>query len=228
MQPRRLALFSALFALGVIAGFGQTVSSSILGIVVDPAGSVVPGAEIKITNLGTAAVQNTVSDSGGFFRVTNILAGAYSVTVQAKGFKLLTVTKVDLGTSEARDLGKVALALGNVTETINVTGEVATVQTASSERAATVESQELNTVAIKGRDLMSYMRLLPGVLDTSTGRDAAGGSILGSLTFSGNPGVTALSVDGATDIDTGCRSCFAHFEPNLDSIAEFKVLVSNF
>ncbi len=228
MQPRRLALLSVLFALSAIAGFAQTVSSSILGIVVDPAGSVVPGAEIKITNLGTAAVQNTVSDSAGFFRVTNILAGPYSVTVQAKGFKLLTVTKVDLGTSEARDLGKVALALGNVTETINVTGEVATVQTASSERAATVESQELNTVAIKGRDLMSYMRLLPGVLDTSTGRDAAGGSILGSLTFSGNPGVTALAVDGATDIDTGCRSCFAHFEPNLDSIAEFKVLVSNF
>src|SRR3954467_6588069 len=111
MQPRRLALLIALFALGVIAGLAQTVSSSILGIVVDPAGSVVPGAEIKITNLGTAAVQNTVSDSAGFFRVTNILAGAYTVTVQAKGFKLLAVNNIDLGTSEAHDLGKLALAL---------------------------------------------------------------------------------------------------------------------
>jgi hypothetical protein len=219
---------TALLVLGASSGFAQTVSSSILGIVVDPAGSVVPGAEIKIINLGTAAVHTTTSDNAGFFRVTSILAGAYSVTVQAKGFKVLTVNAVDVGTSEAHDLGKVALALGNITESISVTGEIAAVQTASSERAATVESQELNTVAIKGRDLMSYMRLLPGVLDTSTGRETAGGSILGSLTFSGNPGVTALSVDGATDIDTGCRSCFAHFEPNIDSIAEFKVLVSNY
>ncbi len=228
MQPRRLALLSALFVLGTIASLAQTVSSSILGIVVDPAGSVVPGAEIRLTNVGTAASQNTVSDAGGFFRVTNIFAGSYSVTVQAKGFKVLTVSNIELGTSEARDLGKVVLALGNVTESISVTGEVAAVQTATSERSATVQSEELNTVAIKGRDLMSYMRLLPGVLDTSTGRDAAGGSVLGGLTFSGNPGVTGMSVDGATDIDTGCRSCFAHFEPNIDSIAEVKVLVSNF
>src|SRR3954447_2718759 len=106
MQPRRLALLSALFALSVIAGFAQTVSSSILGIVVDPAGSVVPGAEIKLTNVGTAAVQNTVSDAAGFFRVTNIYGGSYAVTVQAKGFKLLAVNNIELGTSEARDLGK--------------------------------------------------------------------------------------------------------------------------
>jgi hypothetical protein len=218
-----------LLCVGAISSaLAQTVSSSILGIVVDPAGSVVPGASIKVTNLGTAAIHTALADGAGFFRITSILAGTYSVTVEAKGFKLLTINNVDLGTSEAHDLGKVALSLGNVNESISVTGQVAAIETASSERAATVESQELNTVAIKGRDLMSYMRLLPGVLDTSTGRETAGGSILGSLTFSGNPGVTALSVDGATDIDTGCRSCFAHFEPNIDSIAEFKVLVSNF
>src|SRR4051812_26197679 len=101
MQPRRLAVLSALFALGTIAGLAQTVSSSILGIVVDPAGSVVPGAEITLTNLGTAAVHKTVSDAGGLFRVTNIFAATYSVTVQARGFKLLTINNVELGTSEA-------------------------------------------------------------------------------------------------------------------------------
>ena len=62
-----------------------------MGIVVDPAGSVVPAAEIRITNLGTAATQNTTTDSAGFFRVTNIFAGSYSVTVTAKGAALLDV-----------------------------------------------------------------------------------------------------------------------------------------
>jgi hypothetical protein len=229
MNSRKVALVSALFVIGTAsAAFAQTVSSSILGIVVDPAGSVVPGAEIKLTNQGTAAVNTTLADTAGFFRITNIFAGTYTVSVQAKGFKALTINSVVLGASEARDLGKLALALGNVTESINVTGEVAAVQTATSDRSAVVDSSQLNSVAIKGRDMVSYVKLLPGVLDTSTGRDAAGGSILGGLTFSGNPGVTALSVDGATDIDTGCRSCFAHFEPNIDSIAEIHVLVSNF
>jgi hypothetical protein len=229
MQTSRTIFACALFALAsVSSGFAQTISSSILGIVVDPAGSVVPGAEIRLTNQGTAAVNTILSDASGFFRITNVFAGSYTVAVQAKGFKALTINNIEVGTSEARDLGKIGLALGNLTETISVTGEVASVQTASSERSAVVESKELNTLAIKGRDMMSYAKLLPGVLDTSTGRDAAGGSFLGGLTFSGNPGVTNLSVDGATDIDTGCRSCFGHFEPNIDSIAEIHVLVSNF
>jgi hypothetical protein len=229
MNTRKVALVGALIGIGAVSlAFAQTVSSSILGIIVDPAGSVVPGAVIKLTNVGTAAVHTTTSDAAGFFRVTNIFAGTYSVTVEAKGFKVLTINNIDLGTSEARDLGTVALALGNVTESISVTGEIVAVQTASSDRSAVLDGSDLNTVAIKGRDMMSYVKLLPGVLDTSTGRDAAGGSILGGLTFSGNPGVTGMSVDGATDIDTGCRSCFAHFEPNIDSIAEIHVLVSNY
>jgi hypothetical protein len=229
MIIRRTAALAATLLLGSATFLsGQNVTSSILGIVVDPAGSVVPGAEIKLTNKGTAAVTNTTSDAAGFFRITNIFAGSYSVAVQATGFKSLTVSNIELGTSAARDLGKLSLTLGSLTESISVTGEVAAVQTASSDRSAVVDASQFNTVAIKGRDMMSYMKLLPGVLDTSLGRDAAGGSILGGLTFSGNPGVTGFSVDGATDIDTGCRSCFAHFQPNIDAIAEIHVMVSNF
>src|SRR5262245_19296070 len=178
MTLRRVLFATCILLLVCASSFGQTVSSSVLGTVVDPAGSVVPGAEIRLTNTGTAAVNNATSDASGFFRIVNILAGTYSINVQAKGFKALTVTGIDLGTSEARDLGRLSLTLGNLTETISVTGEVAAVQTATSERSAVVDAEQLNTVAIKGRDMMSYVKLLPGVLDTSTARDAAGGSVL--------------------------------------------------
>src|SRR5262249_50104284 len=125
MSLRKLVLaICLLIAVTVSALSGQTVSSSILGIVVDPAGSVVQSADIRLTNQGTAAVNTATSDASGFFRITNVFAGAYTITVQAKGFKALTINNIELGTSEARDLGKVALALGAVTETINVTGEV--------------------------------------------------------------------------------------------------------
>jgi hypothetical protein len=189
---------------------------------------VVPTAEIRLTNTGTAAVNTATTDSSGFFRLANIYAGTYSVNVAAKGFKALSVTAIDIGASETRDLGRLTLTLGNMTESISVTGEVAAVETASSDRSPLVDATQFNTVAIKGRDMMSYMKLLPGVIDTTTARDASGGTPLGGLTFSGNTGIVGMSVDGATDIDTGCASCFTHFEPNIDSIAEIKVLTSNF
>jgi hypothetical protein len=209
--------------------FGQTQTSSILGTVVDPAGAVVPQAAVTITNQGTAAANNLTTDSNGLFRITNIFAGSYSVKVTASGFKNYEVKDIALGAGDTRDLGKIALQLGQSTESINVTAELAAVQTATSEKSGLINTQDdLNVVAIKGRDMMSYMKLLPGVVDTSNGRDASGGSIMGGLSFSGNTGIIGYSVDGATDMDTGCASCFAHFEPNIDSISEVKVLTSNF
>ncbi|MEO8592796.1 MAG: carboxypeptidase-like regulatory domain-containing protein [Candidatus Solibacter sp.] len=229
MTPRSFRLAVCLLALSSASAlFGQAVSSSILGTVVDPAGSIVPDARIVVTNTGTANINNTLTDNSGFFRVANILQGSYAVKVEATGFKALTITEIELGASEVRDLGKLVLALGNVTDSISVTGEIAAVQTATSDRSALVDATQFNTMAIKGRDMMSYMKLLPGVIDTTTGRDAAGGTPLGGLTFSGNTGIIGFSVDGATDMDTGCSNCFTHFEPNIDSIAEIKVMVSNF
>ncbi len=228
MMRVKFALSAALLLPFSTSLFGQNITSSVLGTVVDPAGAAVAGAEVHISNQSTGAVVRTVTDSAGLFRIVNILAGSYSLGVQAKGFKNLTVNDVVVDTSEAHDLGRLALALGEVTESVSVTAEVAAVQTASSEKAPLLDSSQLNVDAIKGRDLMSYMKILPGVVDTSTGRDISGGSILGGLTFSGNTGITGFSVDGATDMDTGCATCFAHFEPNIDAIGEVKVLVSNF
>jgi hypothetical protein len=151
------------------------------------------------------------------------------VKVTAAGFKNYEVNNIPLGAGDTRDLGKITLQLGQSTESINVTAEMTAVQTATSEKSDLINTQDdLNVVAIKGRDMMSYMKLIPGVVDTSTGRDASGGSIMGGLHFSGNTGIVGYSVDGATDMDTGCASCFAHFEPNIDSISEVKVLTSNF
>ena len=208
--------------------FGQNVTSSVLGTVVDPAGAVVGTATVELTNQNTGSVNRAITDSAGLFRIVNILTGTYSIRVQAPGFKNLAVSDIVVDASQAHDMGKLQLSLGDVTESVSVTAQVAAIETASSERAPLLDNSQLNIDAIKGRDLMSYMKLLPGVVDTSTGRDISGGSILGGLTFSGNTGIVGFSVDGATDMDTGCSSCFAHFEPNIDAIGEVKVLTSNF
>lgn len=226
-----LGLMTALLLSSSASLFGQNVTGSILGTVVDPAGALVGGADVQVINQGTGSVIRATTDSAGLFRVVNLLAATYSVTVQSKGFKALKINDIILDEAQAHDLGKLQLSLGETTESVSVTATVAAVETASSERTALLDSSQLNVDAIKGRDLMSYMKLLPGVIDTNNGRDISGGSILGSLTINGTgggQGLVGFSVDGATDMDTGCSSCFAHFEPNIDAIGEVKVLTSNF
>ena len=222
-------MLSICLALAVCAcAMAQTVTGSLVGIVVDPTGSVIPEVKIQLTNEGTSATSAATADSSGVFRFPNLNPATYSVSVQAKGFKTRIVKDITVGLSENRDLGRLTLDIGNVTDEITVTAEATTVQTSTAERSSVIDGNQLNSEAIRGREMMSFMRMLPGVVDTTVGRDATGGSVLGGLTFNGSTGITGFMVDGVSDIDTGCSNCFTHFEPNIDSIAEMKVLTSNY
>ena len=228
MKLRRTALSICLVLLASACSFAQTVTGSLVGIVVDPSGSVIPDVKIQLTNEGTAATSTATADSSGLFRFPNLLPATYSVSVQSKGFKTRIVKDIRVGLSDNRDLGTLALDIGNIVDEITVTAEATTVQTSTAERSSVIEGAQLNSEAIRGREMMSFMRMLPGVVDTTVGRDATGGSVLGGLTFNGSTGITGFMVDGVSDIDTGCSNCFTHFEPNIDSIAEVKVLTSNY
>ena len=120
--------------------FGQNVTSSILGTVVDPAGAAVVTADVQISNQSTGSSNHALTDNAGLFRIVNVLAGTYTVHIQVKGFKNLTVNNIVVDASEAHDLGRLQLALGEVTESVSVTAEVAAVQTASSEKAPLLDS----------------------------------------------------------------------------------------
>jgi len=228
MTLKNKAASVCLFMLVSACAFAQTVTGTLVGTVVDPAGSAVPGAPIQLTNQGTAAVLTATTDNEGLFRFPNLSPATYTVSVQAKGFKTRVERDITVGLSENRDVGRLALEIGNVGESITVTAEVTPVQTSSSERSSVIDGNQLNSEAIRGREMMSFMRMLPGVVDTTVARDATGGSVLGGLTFNGSTGLTGFMVDGIADMDTGCSNCFTHFEPNIDSIGEVKVLTSNY
>src|SRR3954471_21558702 len=96
MKLKKLALALSMLILGSVSMFGQANSSSLLGTVVDPAGAVVPKVAVVVTNTGTAAVNTATTDNSGNFRVNNILAGTYSVKIESKGFKALTISDIAL------------------------------------------------------------------------------------------------------------------------------------
>jgi hypothetical protein len=216
------------FALALCCAslFGQTVSSSIVGSVVDPADAVVSGAPVTLNSVDTGAVRTATTDSLGTYRFTEIQPGTYNVTVKAAGFKSETQTGIVVTAQETHNAGKMILALGALTESVSVSAEAAQVQLSSSEKAQTVDSAALDDLTLKGRDLFGYIRLVPGVVDTAN-RDVTSHGALSGMNING--GFTALNftVDGVTDMDTGSNTSL-QAEPNLDAVQELKVLTSNF
>ncbi len=225
VNRRFISQLALAFALSSLTLFAQ-VSSQIVGTVVDPADAVVANAPVTLTSTDTGAVRTATTDSLGTYRFTNINPGTYSVEVKATGFKSFTQGGVVVTANETHTVNKITLQLGNVSESVSVTDEVAQVQLSSSEKSQTVDSKDLDSLTLKGRDLFGYIRLVPGVVDTAN-RDVTSHGAISGMNING--GFTALNfvVDGITDMDTGSNTS-VQYEPNLDSVQELKVLTSNY
>jgi hypothetical protein len=221
-------MFFAL-ALSCVGMYGQTVSSSLVGTVVDPADAVVSNAPVTLTDTATKATRSATTDNTGTFRFLQLDPGVYNLTVRATGFKATTVTNMNVAAQETHNAGKITLTLGSVSDSVSVTAEISQIQLASAEKSSTINTADLESLTLKGRDLFGYMRLVPGVIDTgSQGRDVTGPNQIKGFTIQGNSTLTMnFTVDGISDMDTGSNSTL-HYEPNMDAVQELKILTSNY
>jgi len=221
---------AALKSLGALVLFAslqaQTVSSSIVGTVIDASSAAIPNCEVKLTDQSNGAVRITRTDTQGLFRFPSLSSGAYTLSLQASGFKTRIEKDINVSSSETREVGTITLEVGNLTEQIAVTAEATPVQLASSEKAALVDGKQLNQVALKGRDLFGFMVLIPGVIDTAN-RDVTSPNGFGAITINGNTSAKNYTVDGITNVDTGSNGTI-HYQPNMDAVQEVKVLTSNY
>jgi hypothetical protein len=229
----KLALRFCALTLFTACLFGQTVSSSLQGTVVDPANAVVPNAQVKVVGAETGTTRSTITETTGLFRFLDLEPGTYSITVTATGFKGYQQTSIILAANETRDIGKVGLSIGSAGETVTVTAEAVAIQLASSEKSSLVDGSQLSNVTLRGRDIFGYLKLLPGVVDisyngTNAGnRDVTSPNAIRGITINGNTSALNFTVDGITDMDTGSNSTL-HYEPNADAVQEMKVLGSNY
>jgi hypothetical protein len=225
---KRILSIVALVALFTTCMFSQNVTSSVKGTVVDPNGALIPGAACQLTNRATGKTLEVQSDPSGTFTFLNVLPGDYSLRVNAKGFKP-TETAVTVSASQIRTVGQMQLAIGTGGETVTVTGEAAQMQLASAEKAGTISSDQLENLAIKGRDIFSVLSVLPGVVDNGTApRIISSPTQIGGTSINGGrDSQKNFTVDGITDLDTGSNQT-THFTTTPDSIQEIRVLTSNY
>src|SRR4051812_8219378 len=121
--------------------FGQSASGTLQGTVLDPAGSAVPNVTVVIKSPSTGVIRNTVTGTDGTFILNGVEAATYDLTIAAKaGFKSYSQTGIAITPNERRDLGKIALELGTLTESVSVTATSTPIQTSSGENSKLIES----------------------------------------------------------------------------------------
>src|SRR4051812_40544916 len=133
--PGILSLYS-------LAAFAQ-VAGSITGTVADSSGRAIAGASVTLTNEGTGAVRFVNSDTEGNFVFTAVQPSVYAVGAGFPGFKKYHKEHIELAPGDHLAIGNLPLQVGEITESVTVRAEGATLQTESSERAGIVTSEEI-------------------------------------------------------------------------------------
>lgn len=227
MCPVRRLLVSCAAVAFLLAGFvfAQSSTGTITGRVTDPSGAAVAGVTVRIINEVDQSVRTFTTTQAGDFVFPNVEPGDYTISVKMAGFKQLDRKGLHLSPADNLALGNLALAIGDVNQTVEVTESAAIVQTDSGERSSLLDSKEITDLMARGRDVMALLQVMPGVVNDATGSD-----ILGQFTTPTMDGTrnnyNALNIDGISG--NTARGSNAQSPINMDAIKEVKVLTNSY
>ena len=201
----------------------------ISGTVTDKTGAAVAGAEVVISSTNGSSTHPTTTNGDGAYVAAGLPGGSYDIVVTAKGFQKYTAKNVVLDVAQKIRVD-VQLTLGAVSEEVVVTGEsVAQVETTSSAIGTTITGKQINELELNGRNFTQLVTLSAGVVN-QTGQDEGTVGVYGNVQYSMNGGRTEYNnweLDGGDNMDNGSNATLNVY-PNVEAIAEFKVLTSNY
>ncbi len=224
-----LLLPAALLPFSTATILAQTSQGQIAGNVTDSSGSVIPGVTLTITEVGTGLVHTVTTDNGGFYVVTNLPIGDYTVAAAKAGFTGEKRSGLTM-TADAHLTADFNIKVGGVTEVITITatsGEA--LNTTSGELAHVIDTKEVENLPLNGRNYTQLMTLIPGAVVTNPDIFSVTTSLASTnQVINGNRADSSnLTVDGAYNQAAGSNGSLIN-NVGPDFIQEVKIETSNF
>jgi hypothetical protein len=220
---RRLLVALLWLSTGSTA-LAQGVTGELAGAVLDPAGAMVPGATVTMTNAGNNWSRTLITGDDGRFTFVDVLAGQYDLKVALAGFKTVQQHGIPITATARIEVQPIVLQVGGVEDTIVVNGDAARVESTTGARSGNIGRLQMEDITTKGRDVIGLVSLLPGVVDANP-REAPSWNLLIGLSINGRSSGVGLTYDGINNKATDGGNNAA---PGIDSIAEMRVQTSNF
>lgn len=217
-----LPLLVAALLLAPSTSHAQTTAATIVGDITDPSGAAIPGATVVVTNEGTGVAREAVTNEVGQYRVAPLNPATYEVRVETAGFKTQVRGGVVLQVSDIVEVD-FTLELGEVTETIEVTGAAPVMQTQEASVAGVVDEKELQRLPVNQRNYTRLILLMPGTSSRRRSQSRGTGES-GTQLYSvngGRPQDNNYTLDG---VDSNMQMMNSPgISPPMDAIQEFKV-----
>jgi hypothetical protein len=235
-----LILLACLFLLS--PAMAQSPNGTISGIVVDPSGAAIAGAEVLVVNDATGVQYLSKSNAEGIYLLPNLPPGVYRLQVSKVGFKTIIKPNITLNVLDALAIN-FTLPVGALSEIVTVTSGAPLVNTESAAVSTVVDRQFVENMPLNGRSFQTLITLTPGVVLTQTNADS-----LGQFSVNGQrTNANYFTVDGVSanfGINTGAGSALfqtaAGSTPalsaaggtntlvSIDAMQEFRIQTSSF
>jgi hypothetical protein len=218
-----LALAVALVAT-VAPLYAQTDTGVVDGRIFDQQKAAMPGVTVTAKNIATGATRTAVSGATGTFHIEALRAGVYDITAEIPGFsmQLRKSVTVQIGTSVTIDF---TMTVGNVQETVTVTGETPLVQTTRSDVGQVISTSMIENMPLNGRKFQDLSLLVPGTRSANYYDPTK--TEVGGISYGGLSGRSVnISVDGADNNDGVVRGLLQQF--SADAIQEYKVTTQRY
>lgn len=227
-------------SLAVTPALAQT-TAQLTGTVQDPSGGVIPGAQVTLIDDATQNSRVVQTNGEGLYAFPALLPGTYTLKVAANGFQQKELTGIVLHAGDERTIPAFSLTVGSASTTITVNAAAEMIPTENGQRTDVIDSEQIENLALAGRDTTELLKVLPGATTVSSGltqnspmytdlnvsvqQSAVGNGI--DINGAVNRGGTALLSDGANVIDPGnMASSVSIINPDMTS--EVSVQASNF
>lgn len=227
-QDRALA---AAFALLVVAGntMAQDPRGTILGRVSDASGGVMPGVEIRATNVATGVAATAISNEGGNYNIPFLLPATYTVTAEMSGFKKYVREGAQVRVSETVELN-VRMEIGGINETVVATAETPLLDTTGSSLGQVIDERRILELPLFAGNPVELTMLTPGVVNATDMRlrKAAFNNAPSQMATDGNGQYNnEFQIDGVTNtFANGNGTSRVAFSPPPTAIKEFKIQTS--